>query len=837
MEESEPPRRSFPPGRSQVSSNWRLKDDTPRVEGQPQPRTQRNVSQNHSNGGNEATESGNVPENRLYVGNLLYTAQRQEVEAFFTDHGFNITGISMSIDPFTNRNRSYAFVDFETTEDAQRAMAELNGQELLGRPVKINPGMRKEVGSTSSQSRNPDIDGQRRGADRAGNRASFQENANGSNRAPNNARPENPTRLYLGNLPSIEPQEALEAELANLFQGFQIKNVSRLIAPHESRAEEPGNHHYCFVDLESAEEVDKALETLGGQESPWGGELRISKARDNRQKRQYVRLIYLVSDHYCTEADSYRHHGIPLRLYGKSLNWGNGSSNASVPPVNKTMFQGFEWYTASNHNHWRRLATILPVLRDIGIDMIWIPPGSKAASAKSNGYDIYDLYDLGEFDQKGGRETKWGSKEDLIYLCEAARKEGIGILWDAVLNHRAGADGTDTTLAVKCNPKDRRKEISAADNIKSWTRFDFPGREEQYSDKKYTAHDFSGVDYDDSRKSKNIYKFVGPGKNGWAEDVDGELGNYDYLMFADVDYSQPSVREDVLKWSVWITRELGLSGFRLDASKHYSLNFQKQLVQTLDQAFGKNFFVVAEYWNRDSLALGKIIGKFKGRVSLFDVQLVYNLSDISSAKPSDPKGDLRRVFEGTLVSIHPQRAVTFVANHDTQEGQSLAAPVEEWFVPHAYALILLRQDGYPCVFYGDAYGINGPRPRHPAAGGRVGRIIAARNQFAYGKQKDYFDQADCIGWVRSGHISKSDGAGLAVLLNSSWEYRWKKMSVGKGHAKEKWSDVMGWAWGDVTIDEFGFGLFPVGPRAMGIWVRKDARGREKMNRLLMQGLE
>ncbi|RMD39266.1 hypothetical protein DV735_g5857, partial [Chaetothyriales sp. CBS 134920] len=807
MEGSEQPRRSFPPGRSQASSNWRLKDDTPRAEGQTQPRTQRNVSQNQSNGGSEATES-NVPENRLYVGNLLYTAQRQEVEAFFTDHGFNITGISMSFDPFTSRNRSYAFVDFETTEDAQRAIAELNGQELLGRPVKINPGVRKDAGSASSQSRNPEIDGQRRGTDRAGNRASFQDNANGSNRVPNSARPENPTRLYVGNLPNIEPQEALETELANLFQGFQIKNVSRLIAPHESRAEEPGNHHYCFVDFESAEEADRALEALSGQESPWGGE-----RRDSVQRR----------------LSAWRK---------KTLIWGNGSSvngDASAAPVNRTMFQGFEWHTASNHNHWRRLTTLLPELRDVGIDLIWIPPGAKAASAQSTGYDIYDLYDLGEFDQKGRRETKWGSKEDLVYLSEAARKEGIGILWDAVLNHRAGADGIDSTLAVKCNPKDRRKEISAPETIKSWTLFDFPGRKEQYSDKKYTAQDFSGVDYDESRKTKGIYKFVGPGKKGWAEDVDGELGNYDYLMFADVDYSQPAVREDVLNWGIWITRELGLSGFRLDASKHYSLNFQKQLVQALDLAFGKNFFLVAEYWSRDSIALGKIIGKFKGRISLFDVQLVYNLSDISSATPSDPKADLRKVFEGTLVLLHPQRAVTFVANHDTQQGQSLAAPVEEWFVPHAYALILLRQEGYPCVFYGDVYGTNGPYPRHPAAGGRLGRLIAARNQFAYGKQKDYFDQPDCIGWVRSGHVSKSDGAGVAVLLNTSWDYRWKRMFVGKGHAREKWTDIMGWAWGDVTIDEFGIGHFPVGPRAMGVWVRKDARGREKINRLVLQG--
>ena len=99
------------------------------------------------------------------------------------------------------------------------------------------------------------------------------------------------------------------------------------------------------------------------------------------------------------------------------------------------------------------MTSILPHLRAIGIDAIWIPPGAKASSPKANGYDIYDPYDLGEFDQKGSRSTKWGSKEDLLHFCETARRENIGIIWDAVLNHRASADGTESAMAVKCNPK------------------------------------------------------------------------------------------------------------------------------------------------------------------------------------------------------------------------------------------------------------------------------------------------------------------------------------------------------------------------------------------------
>ena len=122
---------------------------------------------------------------------------------------------------------------------------------------------------------------------------------------------------------------------------------------------------------------------------------------------------------------------------------------------NKTMFQGFEWYThpTAMASHWKRLTIALPILQSIGIDTIWLPPGCKASSPKGNGYDIYDLYDLGEFDQKGSRATKWGTKEELVELCQTAKRLGVGVIWDAVLNHKAAADGRERCQAVQVSEK------------------------------------------------------------------------------------------------------------------------------------------------------------------------------------------------------------------------------------------------------------------------------------------------------------------------------------------------------------------------------------------------
>lgn len=58
-------------------------------------------------------------------------------------------------------------------------------------------------------------------------------------------------------------------------------------------------------------------------------------------------------------------------------------------------------------------------------------------------------------------------------------------------------------------------------------------------------------------------------------------------------------------------------------------------------------------------------------------------------------------------------------NHDTQPYQALEAPIEPFFKPLAYALILLRYDGYPCLFYGDLYGIKGEHPFPPSCGGAL----------------------------------------------------------------------------------------------------------------------
>ena len=184
--------------------------------------------------------------------------------------------------------------------------------------------------------------------------------------------------------------------------------------------------------------------------------------------------------------------------------------------------------------------------------------------------------------------------------------------------------------------------------------------------------------------------------------MDSENGNFDYLMGVDLDMSDPEVLEELDRWGKWYLDFTGVDGFRIDAVKHIEFSFFKVWLTKLREASGKTLFAVGEYWNAELERLQKYIEKSERTLSLFDVPLHFHLFEASR---SNGTYDMRNLFKDTLVEADPELAVTFVDNHDTQYGQALESWVLEWFKPAAYAIILLRDTGYPCVFYGDYYGI------------------------------------------------------------------------------------------------------------------------------------
>jgi len=213
-------------------------------------------------------------------------------------------------------------------------------------------------------------------------------------------------------------------------------------------------------------------------------------------------------------------------------------------------------------------------------------------------------------------------------------------------------------------------------------------------------------------------------------------------------------------WSDWVLRTTGGAGFRLDAIKHMDRKFLLQWIKQVRTRDGHSrAFMVAEYWSPILVRVLSWVYAFQGQTAFFDVPLHDNFYHASRRQ-----FDLRRILDNTLLKARPNDAVTFVDNHDTQIGQSLESWVETSFKLQAYALILLRGDGHPCVFYGDLYPNNECYDASTAQGLRL--LMRARKDFAHGRLQDYFEHSSCIGFVRMGDMSR---AGCAVLVSKSTE--------------------------------------------------------------------
>ncbi|MDK8090553.1 alpha-amylase [Streptococcus intermedius] len=480
---------------------------------------------------------------------------------------------------------------------------------------------------------------------------------------------------------------------------------------------------------------------------------------------------------------------------------------------NQTLMQYFEWYLPNDGQHWNRLAKEAPHLASKGIRKVWMPPAFKATSSNDVGYGIYDLFDLGEFNQKGTVRTKYGLKEEYLKAIKSLKENGIEPIADVVLNHKAAADYKERFTVIEVDPNDRTVALSEPFEIKGWTKFTFPGRHKKYNNFEWHWYHFTGTDYDAQRNKSGIYLIQGDNK-GWADDdlVDNENGNFDYLMYADLDFKHPEVIQNLYDWADWFIKTTGIHGFRLDAIKHIDSFFMGNFIRDISAKYGDDFYVFGEFWNSDETANNDYLGSIDYRFDLVDVKLHHNLFDASRAGSGY---DLRNIFEQTLVKNHPESAVTFVDNHDTQRGQALESTIEEWFKPAAYALILLREAGLPCVFYGDYYGVNGEFAQDSFQT-VLDKLLDIRLNLAYGEQKDYFDDEHCIAWTRSG---KDNGQPIAVILTND-QANSKRMYVGENWASKEFKDYLGNNPSTVIIEEDGWADFPVVEKSVSVWSEK-----------------
>ena len=85
---------------------------------------------------------------------------------------------------------------------------------------------------------------------------------------------------------------------------------------------------------------------------------------------------------------------------------------------------------------WAEIEARLPEIAAAGYGAIWLPPPTKGTEGlRDVGFALYDRFDLGDQHQRGTIATRYGTKDDLLRLTQAAERFGIRVYFDVIMNH------------------------------------------------------------------------------------------------------------------------------------------------------------------------------------------------------------------------------------------------------------------------------------------------------------------------------------------------------------------------------------------------------------------
>lgn len=106
---------------------------------------------------------------RLYVGNLPYSIDQTGLAAIFSEFGIVVSRPQIIMDRETGRPKGFGFVDVGSQVDADRALAEVNGYRVEGRPIRVSIANEKPSrGGSGAGGGRPTPSFEKRGGDRGG---------------------------------------------------------------------------------------------------------------------------------------------------------------------------------------------------------------------------------------------------------------------------------------------------------------------------------------------------------------------------------------------------------------------------------------------------------------------------------------------------------------------------------------------------------------------------------------------------------------------------------------------------------------------------------------------
>ncbi len=450
-----------------------------------------------------------------------------------------------------------------------------------------------------------------------------------------------------------------------------------------------------------------------------------------------------------------------------------------------TILQPWNYYSpildSSGKNLWQRLKRDAQKIKHEGYTAIWLPPSGLAMNGTNDvGYGIKDWREL--------NGTKYGNEQQLAEACRALSSEGINIYHDQVHNHLMGGEDEHNVwcLSVKMNNKNEPVNEHCV-----WFQTTIP-----------TAFPWLNINHHhfDAFHPNDYECWILANKSFEKEAYQDPWGG------CDLDFDNIDLVFRLEEFGYWYKNRVHVDGYRFDAVKHIRPKGTLNFLTAMRVSESKNMFAVGEFLHDNIRLLHEYIVETLGQISLFDVPLQRKLS---AASKQGNYFDMGSLHSGTLTKDQPALSVSYVHSHDDQPAihhhDARNHNVEDWFISQAYAIILLRDEGYPIVFDADTL-------RHPDM---IKRYMLLRNNCTYGYREDHFDHHNTVGWSFHGG-NGYDNSMAVIITNGHYGKKW--LPTGKPYTTYRdFTDALQHV---IMTNENGWAEFQCPERNTSAWVEE-----------------